>query len=61
MKKLDCAIGKPSVRQLLQLIKPRAGFSNPQEGRVYSIFGVAPTIRNDSRYYVLLVDKKENY
>ena len=43
-----------SVRQVGNLLYPRVGFDNPQEGRVYSVSGCSPSIRNDSRYYVEL-------
>lgn len=45
------------VMQIGNIVPPRKGFSNPQEGRVYSVFGIAPCIRNDSRYYVQVHEK----
>lgn len=39
--------------QIGNLLKPRKGFDNPQEGRVYDIGDVSPTIRNDSRYWIV--------
>ena len=40
--------------QIGNLLKPRKGFNNPQEGRVYST-DTAPAIRNDDRYYILMI------
>lgn len=40
--------------QIGNLLPPRKGFDNPQEGRVYST-DEAPAIRNDSRYFILFV------
>lgn len=43
--------------QIGNLLPPRkGGFNNPQEGRVYSTGDIAPTIRNDSRYWILDTD-----
>ena len=47
--------------QIGNILPPRKGFDNPQEGRVYTVDDVSPTIRNDSRYWILDVyelDKK---
>ena len=40
--------------QIGNFLPPREKFDNPQEGRVYSIDFEAPTIRNDSRYYIYM-------
>lgn len=48
------------LTQIGNLLPPRAGFDNPQEGRVY-LPVVAPTIRDDSRYWFILgYDDKED-
>lgn len=47
--------------QIGNLLKPRKGFDNQQEGRVYSVEYEAPTIRNDSRYWLLNKDMAKHY
>lgn len=47
--------------QIGNLLEPRKGFDNPQEGRVYSVGDSAPTIRNDSRYWILEVYEREAF
>lgn len=47
--------------QIGNLLKPRKGFDNPQEGRVYSTDHESPTIRNDSRYWLLFKDMARLY
>ena len=47
--------------QIGNLLKPRKGFDNPQEGRVYSVEYEAPTIRNDSRYWLLFKNMAKHY
>ena len=44
------------LMQIGNLLPPREGFDNPQEGRVY-LPTIAPTIRNDNRYWFLLENK----
>jgi hypothetical protein len=47
--------------QIGNLLPPRqSGFNNPQEGRIYSLDDVGPTIRNDSRYWILEVYDKDS-
>lgn len=46
--------------QLGNLLEPREGFDNPQEGRVYSVEDVSPTIRNDSRYWIVEKDEDDS-
>lgn len=42
--------------QIGNLLKPRdSWFDNPQEGRLYSVHDIGPTIRNDSRYWIVEV------
>ena len=44
------------IIQIGNCLNPRVGFDNPQEGRIYSLDGICPTIRNDSRYWFLFYD-----
>ena len=47
--------------QIGNILEPRSGgFDNPQEGRVYSLEDVSPTIRNDSRYWILLCYEEDS-
>lgn len=47
--------------QIGNLLEPRdSGFDNPQEGRVYSVEDVGPTIRNDSRYWIVEKDEDDS-
>lgn len=46
--------------QIGNILPPRKGFDNPQEGRVYSTWDVSPTIRNDSRYWIIEVYEEDN-
>lgn len=46
--------------QIGNLLPPRKGFDDPQEGRVYTVDDVSPTIRNDSRYWMLEKDESED-
>lgn len=43
------------IYEIGNLLPPRASFGSPQEGRVYLDKGCSPAMRNDSRYFVLLV------
>lgn len=47
--------------QIGNILPPRKGFDNPQEGRVYSTEDVGPTMRNDSRYWLLIKDMAKIY
>lgn len=47
------------IIQICNITPPRRGFDNPQEGRVYSIEGIAPCIRNDSRFYIVVYEEGE--
>ena len=47
--------------QIGNILPPRKGFDNPQEGRVYSTEDVGPTMRNDSRYWLLINDMAKVY
>lgn len=44
---------KTELTQIGNILPPRERFDNPQEGRVYLPI-IAPTIRDDSRYWFLL-------
>lgn len=46
--------------QIGNILPPRKGFDNPQEGRVYTVDDVSPTIRNDSRYWILEDEGEDN-
>lgn len=46
--------------QIGNLLPDRKGFNNPQEGRVYDKDDISPTIRNDSRYWILEVYEDDN-
>ena len=44
-----------TIEQIGNLLPDRDGWDNPQEGRVY-LPVVAPTIRFDSRYWIILIE-----
>ena len=57
MKKI---IPYDDIIQICNITPPRRGFDNPQEGRVYSIEGIAPCIRNDSRFNIVEYEEENN-
>lgn len=42
------------IMQIGNIVPPRKGFDNPQDGRVYAIEGIAPCIRvrKTGEYYI---------
>ena len=46
------------IMQIGNIVPSRKGFDNPQEGRVYSIDGIAPCIRvrNTAEYNILVYE-----
>ena len=44
------------IMQIGNIVPPRKGFGNPQEGRVYSPIGLMCNLRDDSRYWVILTE-----
>lgn len=49
---------REKIVQIGNLLPPRKGFANPQEGRVYLPSGLGMTIRDDSRYWVITVSEE---
>lgn len=40
------------IMQIGNIVPPRKGFDNPQEGGLYSVEGVAPCLRTNGEYYI---------
>lgn len=58
-------MGKDTSSKIIQVgnLVKRGGFTNPQEGRVYSTNGIAPTLRgteNSGRYWITEYEKGSN-
>lgn len=45
------------IIQIWNLTPPRKKFSNPQEGRLYSVEGIAPCLRANGGFYIAVYEE----
>lgn len=45
------------IIQIGNLTPPRKNFSNPQEGRLYSVEGIAPCLRTNGEFYIAVYEE----